>query len=208
MIVVHKFVLAELEVMEHLFIQTANGPGSVRLERKEASSAASGNCFKVLQAGIRFVGAHFSNGEALGGFLNKRSELRRIGRVFVQNSNSSHDVRLDPASDVALNPLALLASTSVFFVVPSQEPIRRKARAINREVCFNGTERTSALDNQLLQDRREVRILEKGTDLMAGNRMGDKSGSSLFLVGDFCLFYFESPSISQEKRSFLLEENR
>ncbi len=33
-------------------------------------------------------------------------------------------------------------------------------------------------------------------------------GSSLFLVGDFCLFYFESPSISQEKRSFLLEENR
>jgi hypothetical protein len=35
-----------------------------------------------------------------------------------------------------------------------------------------------------------------------------KNGSSLFLVGDFCLFYFESPSISQEKRSFLLEENR
>ncbi len=39
-------------------------------------------------------------------------------------------------------------------------------------------------------------------------KVGINYGSSLFLVGDFCLFYFESPSISQEKHSFLLEENR
>lgn len=78
-------------------------------------------------------------------FLDQWEELRTISSVAVKDANGGHDVRLDPASDMALHPFAFLLSDAVYFVIPSEELAAGKAAAVNREVGFDRPKRAGAL---------------------------------------------------------------
>ena len=66
-------------------------------------------------------------------------------------------------------PYAFLPSHAVFLIVPSLKLAAAETAAVNREVGFDGTKRTSRVSNQALEDRRERGILEEPVHRHARN---------------------------------------
>ena len=95
-----------------------------------------------------------------------------IRRVLIENANGAHAIRFDAARNVSLHPYVLATGDSPFLVEPADKSACREPATVDGEVCFDRAERASALDNQVLQDRREFRILHQMRNLESRDRFG------------------------------------
>jgi hypothetical protein len=134
----------ELEVAEHLGEQTAHAARRVRLEGDERRSANVCDRLEILVAAIRLVGADFCHGEVFRRRLDERLELRAIASVLVQNANRRHAVRLRAASDMNLDPNALLLRDAILRIEPALVSAAAEAARIDGERLFDDGERGRA----------------------------------------------------------------
>ena len=116
------------------------------LKEQVAAIAAFGHGFKILHAGIGFVGRHFANGKRLSCLAHERSELRGIAGIFVQNPNGRDHVRFDPGANVDLDPIPARFFDAVLFVDPLDMARDREASRIDSELGFDGLIMTDDLD--------------------------------------------------------------
>src|SRR5207302_909677 len=82
-------------------------------------------------------------------------------RVPVQDLDRRNNVRLDPASDVALDSIAPRPRAAVLFIEPAHESGSREAGRIDSEISFDGLQRGRAATNQAFENWRQQRAFEE-----------------------------------------------
>lgn len=174
----HVVVVLELEVVKRLLEKPALRASAVFLERDERLTAAIGNRLECFQAQVSLVRADFANLETLTSFLDEWRELRHVARILVENPNGRNHIGLNAASNVSLDPYGTLTGHAVLVVIPALEFAAAESAAVDGEIGFDRPQRTSAIGNQVFQDRGERWILHHGVDLDAG----DSSRQVAFLV--------------------------
>src|SRR5579859_3157214 len=170
-IVLEEFFPMEAVVVEHPVPDAIAVGAAVHLERDVGCRADFLQQSKVFLAEIRLVARDFLDGEVFGRFLYQRHELRAIVGVAVRDEDGRNDIRFHPTNGVGLHPILTRALNSVFLVIPAYEPGRAEPGGIGSEDGFDRLQRQTALENQLLKDRREGVVLKERAHLHGRHRV-------------------------------------
>jgi len=175
MIMGQKLIPLELKVMEHFRPSTAAIPAMVPTKRDVRRSSEIGYRIGVHTRSVPFVGGDFGNLKVLGGSASQRRKELGVMRVPSMNFNGGHNVGLDAAHKMDLDPIVLLFGNAVLVIVPASEMASSKAGRIDGEVRFNRLERQAALLNETAENGSQFGILKIVGDGIEVWNLGDKS---------------------------------
>lgn len=154
---------------------------AVRLKGYERRRAVLQSRVKVLPAQIGFICANLCHLEAvLCGLLNKRFEVRAIASVSPTDFNARHDIGLDAAHQMHLDPRMLFHVSTVLGIEPTRELPRSEAGTINREVGFNVFERQTAFRDELFEIRGQHRTFKIAGDAVVVREFGQETATVRF----------------------------
>ena len=138
-----------------------HAPTSIRdgTDREEAEHVrkAREDSTQKLSLRTRIASASFLSG--IGAFAAYAVLPPLVGLIgLLWGLHGGDHVRLHPAHDVGLEPVALLHPAPVLRVVPAGVSAGREARSVHREVRFYGFQGQAADGHQFLQDGRKARV--------------------------------------------------
>jgi len=175
MVMRQKLVALKLEVMKHLGPRTAAIPAMVLSERNIRRGSEGSDRIGVCTRSIPFISGDFGNLKVLGGSASQRRKELGVMRVPSMNFNGGHNVGLDAAHKMDLDPIVLLFGNAVLVIVPASEMASSKAGRIDGEVRFNRLERQAALLNETAENGSQFGILKIVGDGIEVWNLGDKS---------------------------------
>lgn len=122
---------------------------------------------EVRTARVCLVCAHFIHHEVLSGGVDESAELRRVSSVLVRDNATRHDVSLDAAHHMGLEPILFLIIFGRYILIsdlqiaapfnfyPTRIGVSREARRVHRKVTLDSLERQAALGDERVQISRQ-----------------------------------------------------
>lgn len=172
-IVCHKVVAPELEVVKHLPPSSASPALVLRSESDIWNGSHTLYHLRVAAAGITFVRRDFGHSEILSSGREQRGKHLGVTSILPVDFNGSHDIGFDSAHDVNLYPILLDPLLAVLHVKPASESASCKSRRIGGEISLYCTQRQTALSNQIAEYRSQFGIFKVIGNAIAVRHFGD-----------------------------------
>jgi len=174
MVMRQKLVPLELKVVVHLGPRSAAIPPVVRGKRDVRRGSKIGDRIGVRTRSVSLVGGDFGNLKVLGGSASQRGKELGVVCVLAVNFNSGHNVGLDAAHKMDLDPIVLLSRNAVLVIVPAGEMACSEAGRIDGKIRFDRLERQTALLNEIAENGGQFGILKIVGNGIEVRNLGDK----------------------------------
>lgn len=171
-VVRQKLLAPEHEVVVHVAPHPAALPFVMVCKRNVWCSAQDRDRVHIGAARISLVGRDFGYAKVLRCRFQKRRQLTGIARVPLANFDCRNDVSLDPAHQVALDPIVLLPNFAVLVVKPASESGRSETAGIDGKVYLNGFQGQAALGYQAPENWGKVGIFKIAENRIVVGRLG------------------------------------
>lgn len=109
--------------------------------------------FQVIATRICFVCRDFIHHKVFSRLINKRFEARTVASILIRHKATRHDVGLDSAHQMQLNPALLInhLRLAILGMKPTVITACREARTINGKVRLNRSQRQAAFRDESVQ---------------------------------------------------------
>jgi hypothetical protein len=115
------------------------------------------NQLEIVLAGICLVRRYLTHHEVFSRRIHKRFEARTIASILVRHKTTRHDVGLDPAHQMQLDPALLInhLRLAILGMKPTVITACREARTINGKVRLNRSQRQTAFSDERVKISRQ-----------------------------------------------------